>query len=942
MIELRTLGLLDLRGADGFELRPVLQQPKRLALLAYLAVAYPPRFHRRDILLATFWPELDGEHARAALRRALYFLRRSLGDGVIVSRGDEEVGLSADELTCDAVEFQRALAERRQADALALYRGPLLDGLYVSGAPEFERWLDETRGHLHERAAGAAWTVADHAAGAGDLRAAAEYARRAASLAPYDEAVHRRLLAMLERTGDRAGALRAHEEFARRLRVDYDLEPSAETSAIVAGIRLGRPSAAAEVSRPRERAETAAPAAAATDAAEPPDTLPVAIAVFPFTVRGSRDYAYLSDGMVDLLSTTLDGAGDVRTVDPRALLSHLAREQELAGVDPSQLEPARARAVAQRFGASRFVLGSIVEAGGRLRVCATLYDASEATPRAVTTAEVGGTGESGMFDLVDEITRRLLAGQSAHPGARLSRLAAVTTESLLALKAYLRGECEFRAGRYLQALEAFQGAASEDVTFALAHYRVASAAAAAAQFDRAREAADHAAQHHERLAQHDRMLLDAQRAWLRGDADEAERLYLSIVETYVDDMEAWFLLGDVQFHHNPLRGRSVTDAREAFERALQFDPAHLSSLVHLARIAALEGKLDELQSLVDRVLKLSPAGDRALSMRALRAFAVGNEIEKARVATTLVRTRALAVGIAFTDIVLYARDIDGARRLATVFGKLVRGGEERALCHLVLAHLELARGRYQAATSELGVVEGFDAAWALELRALFASLPFLSPRREELETVRDALAGWDVAAAQAPRRNQVLAAHNAMHPTLRDLLVGLVSVRLGDERRAVRAARALEANERDATAGALAPVFGRAVRASLAAAQGNWGEGLRLLGEPRDALWYQQSVTSPFFSRAYERYLRAELLRESGRDAEALAWYATLGESSPYEIVYLAAAHLRRGELHERLGDPIAAGRQYGHCARLWAGSDEMLAPLRDRATARLRAIGPS
>ncbi len=80
MIELRTLGALELRGADGFEFRPILQQPKRLALLVYLAVATPRRFHRRDTLLGIFWPELDAEHARPALRRALYFLRRSLGD----------------------------------------------------------------------------------------------------------------------------------------------------------------------------------------------------------------------------------------------------------------------------------------------------------------------------------------------------------------------------------------------------------------------------------------------------------------------------------------------------------------------------------------------------------------------------------------------------------------------------------------------------------------------------------------------------------------------------------------------------------------------------------------------------------------------------------------------------------------------------------------------
>src|SRR5256884_7313355 len=93
MIELRMLGRLSLTGADGREVRGLLGQPRRLALLAYLAAASPQGFHRRDTLLALFWPELDQEHARTALRQALRVLRTALRSGVLVKRRDEEVGL---------------------------------------------------------------------------------------------------------------------------------------------------------------------------------------------------------------------------------------------------------------------------------------------------------------------------------------------------------------------------------------------------------------------------------------------------------------------------------------------------------------------------------------------------------------------------------------------------------------------------------------------------------------------------------------------------------------------------------------------------------------------------------------------------------------------------------------------------------------------------------
>src|SRR5260370_33286514 len=93
MIKLGMLGTLSLSDADGREVRSVLRQPRRLALLAYLAAATPRGFHRRDTLLVLFWPELDHEHARAALRQALHVVRDGSGAAVILTRGDDDVRL---------------------------------------------------------------------------------------------------------------------------------------------------------------------------------------------------------------------------------------------------------------------------------------------------------------------------------------------------------------------------------------------------------------------------------------------------------------------------------------------------------------------------------------------------------------------------------------------------------------------------------------------------------------------------------------------------------------------------------------------------------------------------------------------------------------------------------------------------------------------------------
>src|SRR5262245_29931346 len=224
MIELRTMGSVDLRGRKGTELRQVLQQPRRLALLCYLAIAKPNAFHRRDTLLALFWPELDQEHARAALRRALYFLRQAIGPDVIIGRGDEEVGVDSHLLRCDVLAFDQAMATGDHAQALELYRGEFLDGFYVQAAQEAEAWLDRERARLKEEASQAAWALARTALDS-DLVAATRLARRAIDLGPGNEDSCAELLEQLEARNERSAAVRLYRYAAERIAAELAREP---------------------------------------------------------------------------------------------------------------------------------------------------------------------------------------------------------------------------------------------------------------------------------------------------------------------------------------------------------------------------------------------------------------------------------------------------------------------------------------------------------------------------------------------------------------------------------------------------------------------------------------------------------------------------------------------------------------------------------------------
>jgi DNA-binding SARP family transcriptional activator len=241
MIELRTLGALRLSGHPCHDFDAVLAQPKRLVLLVYLAVAHRDGLARRDTLIGLFWPELDSGHARSALRQSLTFLRRALGDDLLVRRGSEDIGVSSDAMETDVVLFDRACDAGHLHAALQLYRGELLDGVFVSDiSPELERWIEDERARLRQRAGDIAWQLVNRCETEGKLELAAEHARHAVALSPQDERGLRRLMTLLDNALDYDGAVRAYETFARRLAADLEVAPAFETTALATRVRSRR------------------------------------------------------------------------------------------------------------------------------------------------------------------------------------------------------------------------------------------------------------------------------------------------------------------------------------------------------------------------------------------------------------------------------------------------------------------------------------------------------------------------------------------------------------------------------------------------------------------------------------------------------------------------------------------------------------------------------
>ena len=662
---------------------------------------------------------------------------------------------------------------------------------------------------------------------------------------------------------------------------------------------------------------------------------PATIAVFPFAVRGSDRLGYLREGMVDILSTKLDGAGELRSVDAHVVLGTLARDA--AGV----VSPDRAREIAERLGAGLFVLGNVLEAGRTVQINATLYE-STGDAQAVARGTVQGDAD-GIFGMVDDLTTQLLTGRCGGPETRFTRIAALATGSFAALKAYLEGEAEMRAMRREPAVQAYRRSVAADPGFALGWYRMSVAALWAGEADLAQEAVRQALQHRERLSERDGRLLEAFHAVLRADNDEAERLYRSVLGSHPDDVEAWYQLGEVQFHAGPLRGRPMADSREAWERVIALDPEHVNSLVHLGAIAAGRGDRDTLETLVGRVLALSPTGDAATWMRAARAFALGDASGQDVVEAELRHASDRTVHWAVRAVASYLGDLEGARRLTSAAIDPLRAPDMRALGHVVRAHLDLSRGLWKSAQAELARAATLDRDQATVYLGFMAASPVLRAPASSLEALRAELGRWTPAPPKAAGETvSRLLPRAVLYGHQRHYLLGLLGDRLGDHDSVLQHAAALEAAESTSDVAPLVHEMAAGLRARCAWSQGHRDEALEALLRARRPVRFDLAFPSLLHAQADERFTLAGWLEEAGRPEEALPWYASFLRGSVYDLVYDTHAHLKRGAILERLGDTERAARHYGRFASSWRGCDPEVRPLLHEAEAALARLAAS
>jgi DNA-binding SARP family transcriptional activator len=227
------------------------------SLFSYL-VMHRNRLHDRDVLAGTFYGDRPQTEARRSLRLNLWRIRQVMGDAPAPSRTslvvhDRQIGFNVEcDYSFDVEEFERNIGEARRlaakghlvesdahlTAAVALYRGDLLEGIY-------DEWCVTDQARLRALFLHALETLMDSASQRGDVRVALLHGERLLSHDPLRETVHREIMRLKYRLGDRAAAVHQFRECARTLATELGVQPMRETHALYEAMVADRPDAAA-------------------------------------------------------------------------------------------------------------------------------------------------------------------------------------------------------------------------------------------------------------------------------------------------------------------------------------------------------------------------------------------------------------------------------------------------------------------------------------------------------------------------------------------------------------------------------------------------------------------------------------------------------------------------------------------------------------------------
>jgi len=260
-------------------------------------------------------------------------------------------------------------------------------------------------------------------------------------------------------------------------------------------------------------------------------------------------------------------------------------------------------AVAENYGATLTVQGRVASNGDNITISVLVHDVGNG--RLVADAD-----SSGPVDSLDALVSGIVIKAFAERMAReVTGWSSSLPRGLDAINAYVEGDKDLRRGSYESAVERFDQVIRLDSTFAPAHFKQMISRMLGlrpTQYSTQLWTAFQAASEYgDGLDPVSQQLLAGYEILLReGDVHGAVQALSNIVERYPRALEAWFLLGYVQFNLRAILGTSLAESRRAFQQAVNRDSSFASALWHLALISVLENNDNAARAYLERFLSV--------------------------------------------------------------------------------------------------------------------------------------------------------------------------------------------------------------------------------------------------------------------------------------------------------------------------------------------------
>lgn len=314
------------------------------------------------------------------------------------------------------------------------------------------------------------------------------------------------------------------------------------------------------------------------------------LAVLNFeNINQPQDSERLGQILQELIIADLSGIEDLKVFSSQRLFDI---QKQLGSDNRNSIDPNLATDIARRAGADAVLTGKIIQRGNNMLLTSQLIKISDGS--IIISHQVEGSDIYAMVDNLTELIQADLRLPVDDVQFASSAVADKTSSSVNAFQYYFTGVDYFNNSHFNEAIVEFNRAVEIDSTFSSAYYKLAMAQWWS-QSEMNNETVENAQVSLQKILDgqwykttKEKLLAQGALELTKQNFENAEEIYLQLIDFIEDEKEAWYGLGEAYFHGS----QDFENATTAFERAIELDPEFTVAYRHIFDVYSMNKEYD--------------------------------------------------------------------------------------------------------------------------------------------------------------------------------------------------------------------------------------------------------------------------------------------------------------------------------------------------------------